>query len=874
YLDLPDGAVAGGESGSSFGDPEAASISGNGRYVAFPSDANTLSSDAHPDVGNIFRKDRTTGAVELVSRANGAGGAGPSATSHDPRISGNGNLVAFLTKAKLAASDNDGEDDVYVRNVGSGATTLATPGTTTPVERFDLSSNGAYIAFSTNDGLVGTDLNADIDVYRRNLSSGTTDLVSRTTLVNAPGNGFADDPTISGDGRWVAFGTSSTDLILGFANSNGGSDDIFARDMGAGINYLVSANSGNPMTGSNGDNSEPAIAGTPGAAAEVRIAYTSRATDVAAGGVDPSTDASVYRRSLTAVGSVLVSRATGGGGANANSRAHTAAISDDGQLITFASDATNLGAGADYYGVYLRDLGAATTTLASAKNEYAVQSDIAGDGSFASWVERGATPDSDPDVFGIFGRTLPGGPVGLVARPPGNAPFLLTAAEIDGPQEGARTVSGDGRYVVFRSNSSRFPDAGPGHVFRRDLETGEVVLVSRADGAAGAPAGSGGRRASISSDGSRVSFITTSALVPADTNAAGDAYVRDIAANTTTLASRDDGPGGAVAVTGLAGSSSDAAISGDGTRVAFNSDAANLEGGGADEQVYVRDLESGETILASRANGMAGAIGDRDSRKALLSDDGTVVVFESTAANLDPADAIIDQDVYVRNLTTDTILLASRAPGLAGAKLDDGTSPAISGDGKVVAFETNDDAAAPGTPPWPAFVDQIVSRELAGGNNTLVSRVPGGAVADRRSQSPSLNTDGSVIAFQSLATNLIAGLGGNTRHAVFARQMDTGALGAPPAFGLDESEPEHGSGVPSISDNGQCLHFAGRGHNETSGDASDVRAGYMFVVSGTCSDPRGNPVVEPPAAEKPKLTKVSIKPKRFTVGKKKTARVA
>src|SRR5688500_7047203 len=74
-LPLPPGAIAGGAGGNSDHEPTELGVSQDGRYVAFAADADALSAEAHPDITNVFRKDRATGAVVLVSRADGPDGA-------------------------------------------------------------------------------------------------------------------------------------------------------------------------------------------------------------------------------------------------------------------------------------------------------------------------------------------------------------------------------------------------------------------------------------------------------------------------------------------------------------------------------------------------------------------------------------------------------------------------------------------------------------------------------------------------------------------------------------------------------------------------------------------------------------------------------
>ncbi len=870
YLELPEGATAAATNGVADDDIYRSPLSSDGRYVAFASAANALDRAADPDVDNIYRKDRNTGEVVLVSRATGANGAGPARISSDPRISGDGNLVAFVTDAGLDPADVDGEKDVYIRDIGAGTTTLATPETSETVDRYDLSADGQYVAFRTADALVPGDGNTTTDIYRHKLGTTAFSLVSRTTApLSVSGGGSAGDVSISGDGRWVAFASTSESLVTAFLNNNGASADIFARDMQANTTYLVSRQFNVANAGADGESYEPRIAGTPALVGDVKIAFVSRATNLSDAGVsDTSSATSVYLRSLSVNASVLISRNSSGD--NADSRAHSPSISDDGNLVNFASDAQNLGPDPDYYAAYLRNVNTATTTQISADNEYAVEGDISGDGGFVTWVENGgATPDSDPDIYNVFGRPASGGPIELVSRPPGSGAFLVPAANDYNFEDYTRRISADGRYIVFGSDSNRLPGSnGERQTYRRDMETGEIELVSRASGAGGAVSGSGSEDASISADGSRVTFTSGAPLDPADSGTSNQVYLRDLDTKTTYLVSRQSGAAGAEADTDSYATS----ISGDGNRVAFESEAGNLGAPGGFDQVYVRDIASDTTIIASRAGGVAGAIADGESEQGRLSADGRRVAFLSRATNLSPDDAANNRDVYYRDLDTGQTLLLSRQSGLAGTPATGfSREPAISADGNVVAFQTEDQTTAPEAGAWPPGVPQIVVRNVASGQNTLVSRAPGGAAANDRADSPSLSADGSVVSFETQADNLVAGLGGESRGAVFVRDMATGVLSGPPAFGLIDNEPQQGSRVPSISDNGQCLSFNAIGYNPASGDASDVSTNYIYVVSGSCSNPR---ITEPPVVAKPKLSKVKITPKRFAVSGKKTAKVA
>ncbi len=154
--------------------------------------------------------------------------------------------------------------------------------------------------------------------------------------------------------------------------------------------------------------------------------------------------------------------------------------------------------------------------------------------------------------------------------------------------------------------------------------------------------------------------------------------------------SRASGPGGA----GAAAASSVPAISADGRHVAFQSDADNLSAEDADgvADVFVRNLRASTTTLVSRAGGAGGAGAAAASSAPAISDDGRHVAFHSDADNLSPEDADGVADIFVRDLRAGTTTLVSRAAGAGGAGGgDDSYGPTISADGRYVAFVSDAD---------------------------------------------------------------------------------------------------------------------------------------------------------------------------------------
>jgi Tol biopolymer transport system component len=317
---------------------------------------------------------------------------------------------------------------------------------------------------------------------------------------------------------------------------------------------------------------------------------------------------------------------------------------------------------------------------------------------------------------------------------------------------GAPAISGDGRVVVFQSvatNLSGEDVDGVQDVFARDLMAGTTTLVSRAS-SGGAGADGDSMNPAVSADGRFVAFESLADNLAADDDKdALDVFVRDLATGATTLASR--ATGGAAGD----GSSFDPSISGDGRLVAFASAAGNLSSDDDPsvlQNVYLRDLAAGTTALASRAGGPGGAGGDDNSFGPSISADGRVVAFTSDASNLVPGAA---GGVYARDLAAARTLLVSRAGGPDGAPAQAASDePSTSADGRVVAFQSDEDGLSPDD----VVLRDVFARDLAAGTTTLLSRAagPGGPGADGDSFRPSVSGDGRFVAFESVADNLSA----------------------------------------------------------------------------------------------------------------------
>jgi Tol biopolymer transport system component len=214
------------------------SLSGNGRYVAFDSDASNLVSDDTNGTSDVFVHDRKTGQTRRVSVASdGTQGNGFSLVT-SPSISANGRYVTFISFATNLAEGGDTNDasDIFVHDRQSGQTnriSVASDGTEGDgnSEFPWLSANGRYVAFhSLATNLVSGDTNFTSDIFVHDRKTGQTTRVSVASN-GIEGNDFSGDPSISANGRFVSFSSVATNLVSGDTN---GAGDIFVHDLQGG----------------------------------------------------------------------------------------------------------------------------------------------------------------------------------------------------------------------------------------------------------------------------------------------------------------------------------------------------------------------------------------------------------------------------------------------------------------------------------------------------------------------------------------------------------------------------------------------------------------------------------------------------------------
>jgi Tol biopolymer transport system component len=265
------------------------------------------------------------------------------------------------------------------------------------------------------------------------------------------------------------------------------------------------------------------------------------------------------------------------------------------------------------------------------------------------------------------------------------------------------------------------------------------------------------------------------------------------------------------------------AISADGRYVTFTSSASNLTDGDTDGQldIFVRDRVTGRTVLVS--TGPHGALADGPSVAPSISGDARLVAFESDADNLVPGDTNGTGDVFVHDVLTG---VTRRLSGEGNDAQTESPSfgAAISADGTSVAFES--------------FSSRLVPDDTNGALDVFVADVPTGAVsrvsvasdggqADDRSYSPSISADGRVVAFTSFASNLVPG-DTNGLLDVFVRRRDQGTT-TRLSVGPGGAEGDGLSFAPVVSADGGLVAFSSEASNLVADDSNGLRD--VFVAS-------------------------------------------
>ena len=415
-------------------------LSGDGRFVAFASRAKNLSPAAKSGKREIFVKDMKTGTVTLASRADGAAGAAADGNSYDASISADGRFVAFASGAENLSPEDAAFNDVFVRD----------------------------------------------------LLAGTTTLVSRASgAAGAAGDGESTDPSISADGRHVAFVSAATNFSSEDTDT-AGQTDVFVRDLDTDVTELVSRSSG-----ATGAASTDYSFGSSISANGSRVAFSSRAPLVGDDVDEQSFPEDVFVRDRATATTILVSRKSGGAGAPSPVESDEPVISADGLHVAFASSAKLTGQRAFDINVFVRDLSTEKLKLVSVGDEGKAGDakrlpSISADGRYVAFQTRGdevSPVDADARVD-VFVRDMTKGLTVTVSRASG--PLGVPA---DGPSS-TPSISADGALVAFDSRATNLSSADGGgiaDVFLRRVVYAKEPALPRCAGRIATIVGTPGR---------------------------------------------------------------------------------------------------------------------------------------------------------------------------------------------------------------------------------------------------------------------------------------------------------------------------------------------------------------------------------------------
>ncbi len=329
-------------------------ISADGLWVAFRSTATDLvAGQVEPIVGaNVFLFDRTTGAMLLVSHYNGVPGRAGNRDSDLPVLSADGRFVAYeSTSTDLASLQDDTNDasDVFLYDRTTGANTLvshvpasAAKGAAGASNAPSLSADGRFVAFASSaaDLVAGSDANGKSDVFLYDRTTGNVTLVSHAPGAATTAAGDASlRPVISADGNFAVYASTATNLVAGQVDTNA-ERDLFLHDRVAGTNVLVSHATGLGATAGNGLSDGSSIS------ADGRfVAYVSLSTNLVPGQVKAWSTQDVFLYDRTSGLNTLVSHTSSSAVTSGNAASFDATLSADGRTVAFTSASGDLVAG-------------------------------------------------------------------------------------------------------------------------------------------------------------------------------------------------------------------------------------------------------------------------------------------------------------------------------------------------------------------------------------------------------------------------------------------------------------------------------------------------------------------------------------------------
>ncbi|MFL6195660.1 MAG: hypothetical protein ACJ75H_15900 [Thermoanaerobaculia bacterium] len=776
-----------------------AGLSADGRYLAFTGTA-----------GQIFLYDRVTGTTTLVSHAAGQPGAAADSLSFSPRVSADGNWIAFASLAgNLLAEQNeagpDPDADIFLYHRPSGALTLVShkngaPLTTASGISFDpeISADGGFVVFGSTAGdLVPgqSDANSAGDVFLFQRATGAVTLVSHASgsATRTP-DFFSGNPRLSADGRWVAFVSLGRNLVAGqIENASTLDSDAFLFDRVSGQTRLVSHTSASPLQAAGILSYTQGSGGMVMSADGRFVAFVSAHPALVPGQVNLGQNVpNVFLYDRVAGTTALVSHHRDSATTATNAASGNPSLSSDGRFVAFRSAAvdlvpkqTDLARTDD---VFVYDRVAKATALAShvressttAANLSSAAPRISPDGNtvlFESYATNLAEGQVDANGFlDLFAFDRKSGEVASLTRSDPELPAVTPW----GPST-VRGLSADGRFVLFESRASGLipgqidaPDGlddaeptGTWDVFLRDRTAKTTTLLSHTDAS---PVTALGYTASpvLSADGRFAAYVAGNR----SSSSPNRLYLHDRETGQRVLVNHEP-----ATPNEPFGNARNPALSADGRWLAFACTRCNLVPGQQDGQpdrfdetdVYLFDRVAGAVVRVSHADGLPLAGGDADSKEPRISADGRFVVFASDADNLVPGQTAPERsfhNLFVFDRATGAVALVTHAAGAPSTPVDQGGyEPEITADGAWIVYRSPAANLVAGQVDAADSMD-VFLYDRAAGTSRLVSHAALSPVQAGNAYSgyysfesyAAASADGRWIVFESVATDLVAGL--------------------------------------------------------------------------------------------------------------------
>ncbi|MFC3803725.1 S-layer homology domain-containing protein [Cohnella sp. GCM10012308] len=749
--------ISGAPGASGTGDSKSASVSGDGRFVAFASASANLTEGDTNGKQDIFLSDRATGTIKRINL--GPGGAQANNDSYAPFVSLDGGYVLFTSKATnlTASSDTNVSEDLFLYDASSGAVERAAefvPGSEFAGNgsSYQISADGRYVAYAGKTNSAGT---CDIWLLDRRTKSVT--LITRQSYIYETTRSRL---SISADGRYVAFDSYSRDIVpddTGSVFSGVKYRDVYLYDTALGEMKKISR-APDGKTG-NASSQYPVVS------ADGRyVAYESNASNLVTGATVNAANVYVYDR-LSGTTELASLGANGKPGA---SGAEMASISADGRFVSFQTSDAYDPADTGQKDIYIRDrlkgeTRWATRTAGGGNADAAVvKAALSADGgtlvfeSAAKNLEQSAESDAASDVYAVA----------LDAAPATDTPVW---------PEGASVTTQPGAAYVALS----WPAVNGASYYRVLQDDRLAAIVTGTSYAADGLAAGTAHRYRVAAGSRDYRWSDWSAEVAATTLGTPEATPPQAAAIGVTPLS-----GGAMVSWP---SSPDPDVVG--TKLLWR------KPGGTEHESAIYPASVNSAVVPNLENGQL-----YELAAAFIDGDGNRALSEWTLVRLPVGPALIRMDVR----TSD-----GKPSGSDNVGVND-----ISGDGRYTLFlsDAADLVAGDGNGKTDLF---LYDAEL--GSIQLISRTPSGQAGNGETFGGKMSDDGSLIVFYSYATNLTGDADTNGRHDVFLYDRDTdrnGVFDEPGATSMTRiSTPWNGgqsndfSGSPDISNDGGVVFF-------------------------------------------------------------------